>query len=105
MRHSSLGIVSFVLSLISGLAMAVVVAVAGVMEASTPGGIEESSVSAVIIGLFVIFLLCGTLLALGFGIAGCLKKDRKRIFAVLGVVFASVTVVLTIALIIIGNTI
>ena len=105
MKHSSLGIASFVLSLVTGLAMAVVVTVAGVLESTTPGGMAESSFSAVIIGLFVIFLLGGTLLALGFGIAGCRQKDRKRILAVLGTVFASFTILVTIALIVIGNTI
>lgn len=101
-KHSGLGIASFILSIVSGLLIFLVVVVAGVMEASTPGGIDEESSGAVMLGLFLFAFLGAALVALGLGIGGLLQKERKKIFAILGTVFSAVSVVLTIFIMIIG---
>lgn len=101
-KHSGLGVASFVTSMISGLSIFVLIAIAGVMEASTPGGLDENSAAAMVVGL-VLFLFIGlSLVALGLGIAGLMQKDRKKIFAVLGTVFSAVAMVCTVAIIAIG---
>jgi t-SNARE complex subunit (syntaxin) len=42
-------------------------------------------------------------LAIGLGIGGVVQSNRKKIFAVLGIVFAAITIVLTVVLMVIGN--
>ena len=76
--------------------------IAGIMESTTPGGIDERSASAIIIGLLIIAMLTLDLVAVGLGAAGILQKERKRLFAVLGTIFASVTLACTILLMIVG---
>jgi hypothetical protein len=101
-KHSELGIASFTTSIVSGILIFLVIVIAGVMEASSPEGMDEESVSAVMVGLFLFAFLGAALIALGLGIAGFLQKERKKIFAILGVVFSAVSLLVTILLIIIG---
>lgn len=100
-KHSGLGIASFITSIVSGLLIFLLIVVAGVMEA-TPGGIDEESAGAVMVGLFLFASLGATLVALGLGIAGLLQKERKKLFAILGTVFSAVSLVVTIFIMIIG---
>jgi len=102
-KHSGLGIASFVIATLVGIAMFAAFVVAGMMEVSTPGGIDESSLSAVLLGLLMIGLMIVDLVAVGLGIGGLVQKDRKKVFAVLGTVFSVATIVGTVLLIIIGN--
>jgi hypothetical protein len=74
------------------------------MEASTPGGMDEDSAGAVMVGLILFAFLGAALVALGLGIGGLLQKERKKIFAILGAVFSSVCLVGTISLVILGLT-
>jgi len=101
-KHSGLGIASFITSIVSGLLIFLLIVVAGVMEASTPGGIDEESAGAVMVGLFLFAFLGAALVALGLGIAGLLQKERKKLFAILGTVFSAVSLVVTIFIMIIG---
>jgi hypothetical protein len=102
-QHSGLGIASFTISIVCAILLFLLFLIAGVMEASTPGGIDEESVEAVMLGLFIIFLLFLNLLAIGLGIGGLLQTERKKIFAILGSIFAALTTLLAVLLMIIGN--
>ena len=102
-KHSGLGIASFIISIISGILVLFLLVIAGVMEVSTPGGIDENSAGAIILGMFLIALMFVSLVALGLGIGGLLHKERKRIFAILGTVFSLVTIIGTIPLMILGS--
>ena len=101
-KHSRLGIASFITSIVSGILIFIVIVIAGVIEESTPGGMDEESAGAAMVGFAAIALLSAELVALGLGIAGLLQKERKKIFAILGVVFSAVTFVLVILLMILG---
>ena len=101
-KHSRLGIASFITSIVSGILIFLVIVIAGVMEASTPGGMDEESAGAVMVGLFLFAFLGAALVALGLGIGGLLQKERKKIFAILGTVFSSVSLVVTIFIMILG---
>lgn len=101
-KHSGLGVASFVTSLISGVLIFLLLAVAGVMEASTPGGISEDSASAMVVGLLLFVFLGVALVALGLGIGGLVQRDRKKIFALLGSIFSVATLICTIAIIALG---
>lgn len=91
-KHSGLGIASFITSLVSGVILFILVVIAGVMEASSIGGMDENSVGAVILGLFLIFFIAVCMVALGLGIGGLFQRERKKIFAILGVVFSGIAV-------------
>ncbi|MDP7266617.1 MAG: hypothetical protein QF408_00470 [Pirellulales bacterium] len=102
LKHSGLGIASFVTSICAGGMLFVVVVTAGVMEASAPGGMDEKSAGAIIIGLFMFLLLFVELVAMGIGVGGLFQKERKKIFAILGIVFSLASILGVICLMLIG---
>lgn len=104
-KHSGLGIASFVLSIVSLVLIFGLLIVAGVLEATTPGGMNEESVEAIVVGLLLFAFIGTALIATGLGIAGLCQKQRKKIFAILGTIFSLVTVVSTVSLISFGMTI
>lgn len=101
-KHSGLGISSFIISTIIGVLMFLLFMVAGVMETLTPGGVDDESVGAMLVGLFLIAFVLLDMLAIGLGIAGFLQKNRNKLFSILGVVFAASTIIATVCLMIIG---
>lgn len=101
-KHSGLGIASFVTGIISGICLFLLIVIAGVMEASTPGGIDEDSAGAVMVGLFLFAFMGAALVALGLGIGGLLQKERKKIFAILGTIVSAVPLVGTIFIMMLG---
>lgn len=105
MKHSGLGIASFVLSIVSMMLIFGLLIVAGVLEATTPGGMNEESVEAIVVGILLFAFIGTALVATGLGIAGLCQKQRKKIFAILGTIFSLVTVISTVALISFGMTI
>lgn len=102
-KHSGLGIASFIISIICGLAIFSLIVLAGVMDATTPGGIDENSAEAIILGLFLIAFLILDFIGIGLGIGGLCQKNRNKIFAVLGVIFTALTILLTLAIMIVGT--
>lgn len=77
-------------------------AIAGIMEASTPGGMDEDSAGATMVGLFMFAAMGTTLIALGLGIGGLLQKERNKIFAILGTTFSLVAIAGTLFLLLLG---
>ncbi|MDR0666508.1 MAG: hypothetical protein LBF71_03760 [Campylobacteraceae bacterium] len=101
-KHSGLGVASFALSIISVVCIFVLFIVAGAIEVSTPGGMDENSAAAVIIGVLY-FLFAGfSLVGVGLGIAGLFAKERKKIFAVLGLIFSAAIFIIAVAVMVIG---
>ncbi len=101
-KHSGLGIASFITSLVAGLCLLITIVIAGVLEATTPGGMDEDSLAAIAVGLSILAFLCMSLAALGLGIGGLFHKERKKTFAIIGTVFSAVTIIGTTALIVLG---
>ena len=101
-KHSGIGITSFIMSIAGGVLTFILVVIAGVMEASAPGGMNEESVGAVLVGLCLFGFMFLCLVALGLGIAGLCQQDRNKIFAILGTIFSAMTIIGTIGLVIIG---
>lgn len=103
-KHSGLGIASFCVSLLTALGIFATIAVASVMELSTPGGMDEDAPSTVIVGLIII---AGILIAFGSAIAGlasCFQRDRLKIFGILGAGIGGLAALATLGLIVIGLT-
>ena len=61
--HSGLGIASFIISLAAGAALVVLLGIAGVIE-SQPGGMDEESAGAVLVGLLLALTALAHVLAL-----------------------------------------
>jgi hypothetical protein len=102
-KHSGLGIASFAVGLLAGLVEFAIMAVAGVIEASTPGGMDESSPEAVLIGMGLFAGLALAMLGVGLGIGG-LTQRRKKVFAVLGVLVSLLVTLAVSGLIVVGLT-
>lgn len=101
-KHSGLGIASFTTSIVSSVLIIFLFTIAGAMEASAPGGIDEESPEAVFLGLSILTFLFTSLVALGLGIGGLADRERKKIFATLGAIFSAATITGTIFLMILG---
>ena len=100
--HSALGVSAFVTSLVSaGLVLAMLV-IAGVAEASSPGGMDEDSPLAVGLGCSVILFLLGSTCALGLGIGALFQQNRHKVFPILGIVISALTLFGTVLLMLIG---
>ncbi len=100
--HSRLGIASFALSLAMGAVLFQLVVILGVLESTTPGGLDEDSAVTIILGLLVIFSLFLDLVAFGLGIAGIFQHRRKKMFAILGAIFSGFTLLIVVALTVVG---
>jgi hypothetical protein len=100
--HSGLGISSFITSIASAGLVLVMFVVAGILEASTPGGMPEDSPAAMGIGCSVFVFLVGSLVSLGLGIGALFQQNRHKVFPILGIVISALTLFGTILLMLIG---
>lgn len=101
-KHSGMGITSFVISIVVGCVEIILVTVAGFTEASTPGGMDEESPQAIMLGLGIIGGLFLCLVGIGLGIAGVVPKDRMKLFAILGLVFNCSILLCVVCLVLLG---
>ena len=97
-KHSGPGIASFILGLLSILAIIVslVVMVAGLAEYATQEGLvipdeEEIAANATVLVGALLYMLSLLLSIIGIvlGIVGCVIRNRRRVFAILGLVFSA----------------
>ena len=101
-RQSRLGIASFILAIVAGVTGLALVVIAGVLDASTPGGMDEESPLALIVGLGMFGIGAINLIGIGFGVAGLIQVDRLRTFAVLGLVFNTLVILGFCGLVVVG---
>ena len=101
-KHSGFGVASFIISISVGLLMFLVFVIAGIIQVTTPGGMDKESIQAIIVGLSIIALLLFDILAVVLGIVGLFQKGRKKVFAIFGILFSSATVIIMMALMILG---
>jgi uncharacterized protein YqgC (DUF456 family) len=80
----------------------ILIVVAGILESTTPGSIDENSPIAIVLGLVMIggFLL--DLLAILFGIVALCQHHRTKFFAILGLVIGCLVLVGCLLLIVAG---
>src|SRR5882724_4217120 len=103
LKHSGLGIASFIISIVVGLALFVSFGVAAYLETSTSDGIDEKSPQAVLLGLAIVGLCLLHLVGCGLAIGALFQKDRRKVFSILGLALNGFAVLATIGLVIIGN--
>lgn len=102
LKHGGMGVAGFIVGLVSAVMIFILVIVAGVLEATTPGGMDEESVAAMTVGLLLMLFMLATLIAIGLSIAGLVQKNSKKVFPILGLIISLLTVVLTFGLMAIG---
>lgn len=104
-KQSGLGIASFIIAILVGLSAVALVVIAGMIEVSTPGGMDDQSPAAMIIGLGVFAIVGLCMLGIGLGVAGFFQPHRTRIFCVLGVAFNGLVILGLAGLIVVGLTV
>ncbi|HPQ40215.1 MAG TPA: hypothetical protein PLV45_07550 [bacterium] len=102
MKHSGLGITAFIMALLIAGSIFIMIMIAGVMETSTPGGIDEDSAGAVILGMLIIASGGLEVVALILGLIGLFQKERKKLFAIFGTIISALTLLGITGLFIIG---
>ncbi|MCX2920121.1 hypothetical protein ORK51_08070 [Stenotrophomonas rhizophila] len=101
--HSGMGIAAFITAVCGAVLMLGLVVIAGIIETTTPGGMEETSMSAILVGLGLMLTALMQLVAFGLGVAGAVQADRRRVFAVLGLVFSIGSMLGVVLLMVIGS--
>jgi hypothetical protein len=84
-RHSGFGIASLAIGILVGLMEFALFVVAGVMETTQPGGVDESSPEAIVLGLCLIGGLGVCLFGALLGAVSFFQRDRLKVFGVLGI--------------------
>lgn len=87
-KHSGIGIASFVTGVCVSLLMFVAVIAADGMAALTPGDMEGSSIAAILLGAS----LAGSMISLRLGVGGVSQNTRRKTFAILGIVVSAATI-------------
>ena len=100
-KHSGVGIVSFIISLLVAFSMLLILMIAGVLSAQHPPGGRPTPVQD-IVGLGMFFLLGVDLVAIALGIACLCQTQRNKLFGILGLVIAGVTILGTFGLMVLG---
>lgn len=101
-RHSGLGITSFVLAIINLLIFIAALVIGGIISTQNLSSFDETSPLAVVLGAIIILSFVLSLLGLGLGIAGVCSRNKKKIFAILGVIFNLVFIITVTVLFIFG---
>jgi hypothetical protein len=86
-RHSGLGVASFILSLVSGVALVASILIAGIIGLNHDPAAPQDRSELMVIGFAVIGAAALALVGAALGLAGILQTDRKLVFAVLGLIF------------------
>lgn len=103
LKHSGLGIASFIVSICAGAGLFVLVVIAAVLPSATPSGLDTKSASAIVLGLLMFLFLFIELVALGLGVVGLFPTGRNKVFAILGITFSVTSVLAILGLMVIGS--
>ncbi len=95
--HSLWGIASFALAILISLAACAIIGIAAMLGVSATEDVSETH--AVVVGMLCLSIPFASLVALALGIVGVIERNRKRAFAVLGIVFNAPIILLSCAFI------
>lgn len=102
MKHSGVGIASFVMSLLSGISLFALFAIAGYMESQSATGMSEDDPTTMLLGFALIAAGLAQFLAAILGVVGLFQSNRKKLFAVLGTIFSVLAILLFGGLMVLG---
>lgn len=101
--YSGLGIASFAVSLIAAALMLALIVVCGALVYSQPGSLDEDTPLAMLLGLALMITIFAELAAAALGIGCFFQRDRRKLYGVLGLIFAIATLLGVVALIVFGQ--
>ena len=99
MKHSGLGIASFIISLLNGVLMLILVIASAAMVNE---GLTENDPGMQLLGVVLLGSVVLTMVGGIFGIITCFQKTRKIFFGIIGLVLNAMTFLGIIILMIIG---
>ncbi|MHC4563113.1 MAG: hypothetical protein ACYS8X_10110 [Planctomycetota bacterium] len=102
LKHSGIGVASFVLSLVMVFVIIAAIVFAGIMAVTSPESLHDEAPATMLLGLGIIAAGLAQLVALALGIVGCRQRNRKRLFAILGVLCSGAAILGTLGLMVIG---
>ncbi|RMF93532.1 MAG: hypothetical protein D6736_01645 [Nitrospinota bacterium] len=86
-RHSGLGTASAVIALVLVVTFFELFLIVGAITKTSADLLAEDSSVTITIALLIILGLAASLVGIGLGIAGIFHRNRRKIFAILGVIF------------------
>jgi hypothetical protein len=102
-RHSGVGIASFVLGVLAGLTAFGLLAVGVTLAMGARGEIDDGTVMVASLGLGLMGAIALALVGLVLGIGGLAQANRRKVFAILGVCCNGVVLLGIAALIVLGT--
>jgi hypothetical protein len=84
---SLLGISSLGITVLSALLIILLLLIGGVLEATKPGGIDDNSPEAMLLGLALFGIVGLDMLGIGLGIGGLCQRKSSKVLPGLGVAF------------------
>jgi len=99
MKHSGLGIASFIISLLNGVLMLILVIASAAMVNE---GLTENDPGMQLLGVVLLGSVILTMVGGVFGIITCFQKTHKKIFGIIGLILNAMTFLGIIILMIIG---
>ena len=104
LKHSGVGIASFIVSIIGILACFITIFIIMIIETNNPGLISSgTSAEAAIMGLFIIVSIVFLIVSIVLGIVGVVSKNTKKVFAIIGLSASSICILFIAFLMIIGS--
>ncbi|KWV13563.1 hypothetical protein [Xanthomonas translucens] len=100
--YSGLGIASFAVSLIAAVLTLVLVGICAALVYSQPDSLDDDSPLAMLVGMAMLIGIVAELAAAALGIGSLFQRDRRKLYGVLGLIFAIATLVGVAALIVFG---
>lgn len=100
--YSGLGIASFAVSLIAAALTFVLIDISGALAYYQPGSLDEDTPMAMLVGLAMMITIFAELAAAALGIGSLFQRDRRKLYGVLGLIFAVATLIGIVALIVFG---
>jgi hypothetical protein len=87
-----MGMLSLAIGLLVGLGEIVLVVIAGIMATKNPGGLNENSPEAIVVGLGILGGLAVDLLGGILALAGLFEQRKSKLFPVLGLIVCSMVI-------------
>ncbi|MBT8143567.1 MAG: hypothetical protein KJO55_02640 [Gammaproteobacteria bacterium] len=100
--QSGLGTASLIISLLMFVVIFLVFGYAGYLETTTPGGMQEDSPVAALVGVAFLGCMMMFLIGLILGIIGLFQRERRKLTAILGVIFNGLFTLVAIGVILLG---
>ncbi len=100
--YSGLGIASFAVSLIAAVLTLALIGICAALVHSQPDSLDEDSPMAMLVGMAMMVGVFAELAAAALGIGSLFQRDRRKLYGVLGLIFAIATLLGVAALIVFG---